>query len=280
MVINHIFATSAHSHDMVPTARSGEWSVSGTALFRPYSTSLALTALTLLSACASAPDTHSLSRGPRVTSDGHYRSSTLRPYTVAGRTYQPQIPDPGYQETGMASWYGPESGSGTTANGEPFDPDGLSAAHRTFPLPSIAEVTNLDNGKSIRVRINDRGPFTDNRVIDLSRGAAKVLGVYTTGTARVRVTWLGPADAAVATPVYAARQSSGDDSRYIVQLGAFSQKDNADRAQNGMDDAHIDKRGGIYVVYLGPYDGAAAAETHRQAAIDAGFHDAILKRYE
>jgi len=254
--------------------------VFGAAFFRPFSAVLIVAGLLLLSACASTPGAPSgVASGSRVTSDSHYKSSTMRPYNVRGRTYEPSVPNPGYQETGMASWYGPESGSGTTANGEPFDPDGISAAHRTFPLPSIAEVTNLDNGKTIRVRVNDRGPFSDNRVIDLSRGAAKALGVYTTGTARVRITWLGPADAIGTTPTYVARQSN-DDSRYIVQLGAFARKDNADHAQDSIDNAHIDQRGNVYVVYLGPYDGAAAAETHRQAAIDAGFRDAILKRYE
>ncbi len=217
--------------------------------------------------------------GPSVAGEAQYKSGTMKPYTVRGHTYRPEIPDKGYSETGLASWYGNESGT-RTANGEAFDADGLSAAHRTFPLPSIAEVTNLDNGKSIRVRINDRGPFND-RIIDLSRGAAKALGVYQTGTARVKITWLGPADASDTAPVYiapAAESPNGDGQSYIVQLGAFSQKDNALSAQAQIDGARIDDHGNLYIVYLGPYTGAANAETHRQQAIDAGFRDAILKR--
>ncbi|ESQ75262.1 SPOR domain-containing protein [Asticcacaulis sp. AC402] len=178
----------------------------------------------------------------------------------------------------MASWYGHESPNRHTADGEVFIADGISAAHKTFPLPSVAEVTNLDNGKTIRVRVNDRGPFSDGRIIDLSRGAAKALGVYTTGTAKVRVKFLGPAEPLPAQPVYA--RPSGDDQSFIVQLGAFSQESNAQRAQEKMDGARIDRRGEFYIVYLGPYTGADAAESHRQDSIDAGFTSAILKRAE
>lgn len=251
-------------------------------------TALALVSLIVLSGCATTPSYHGVpgkAPGSRVSPDSHYNSGTMKPYTVRGETYYPKVPDAGDEQTGIASWYGAESPNAHTADGELFVPDGISAAHKTFPLPSIAEVTNLDNGKTIRVRVNDRGPFTDNRILDLSRGAARALGV--TGMAKVRITWLGPADAASAAPVYvapapapapAAVADTGDDAHYIVQLGAFSQKDNAARVQDQIDDAHIDKRGSLYVVYLGPFRGAAAAETHRQDAIDAGFSDAVLKR--
>jgi rare lipoprotein A len=202
---------------------------------------------------------------------------------VHGKTYTPQIPEAGYSETGLASWYGYESPSVTTANGEMFDTDQMAAAHKTLPLPCIVEVTNLDNGKTVRVRVNDRGPFVDNRIIDLSRAAAKELGVYNTGTARVRVTFLGPAEPAVAGTPPPARpmpQPDGDTLNYIVQIGAFSQRDNAEAAQAKLDGAHLKQRGYLFIVYLGPYAGAGAAETHRQDAISAGFADAILRRDE
>ncbi len=221
--------------------------------------------------------------GPHVAGDPHYKSSTLRPYTVRGKTYTPQIPDAGYSETGLASWYGYESPSVTTANGEIFDTDQLAAAHKTLPLPCIVEVTNLDNGRSVRVRVNDRGPFVDDRIIDLSRAAAKELGVYNTGTARVRVTFLGPADPVApgaAVPVRPVSQPDGDSLSYIVQIGAFSQHDNAEAAQDRLDGAKMKQRGDLFIVYLGPYNGAGAAETHRQTAISAGFPDAILRRDE
>ncbi|MFT4075696.1 MAG: septal ring lytic transglycosylase RlpA family protein [Asticcacaulis sp.] len=229
-----------------------------------------------LAACATTHTDSGLT-GPKVAQNPQYNPGNFRPYTVRGKTYYPRVPEPGHTETGTASWYAGESPNTTTADGEYFVADGISAAHKTFPLPSIAEVTNLDNGRTIRVRVNDRGPFVEGRVMDLSRGAAKALGVYATGTARVKITWLGPADRMQTAPIYAAPASRpDDDQRYIVQLGAYSQKDNAERAQDRLADARINSRDNLYIVYTGPYTGAAAAETHRQAAIDAGFAGAIL----
>ncbi|MDG2003155.1 MAG: septal ring lytic transglycosylase RlpA family protein [Novosphingobium sp.] len=115
-----------------------------------------------------------------------------KPYKVRGVTYAPRT-NPRYDRLGYASWYGSESGS-TTANGERFRPHGISAAHTTLPLPTYAEVTSLDTGKTILVRINDRGPFATGRglIIDLSRGAADQLGVRRQGIAAVRVRVVQP----------------------------------------------------------------------------------------
>jgi rare lipoprotein A len=115
-----------------------------------------------------------------------------QPYQVAGIWYVPKE-QPNYDETGIASWYGDAFQMKATANGEVFDMNQFSAAHTTLPLPSIVEVTNLDNGKTLRVRVNDRGPFVDNRIIDLSRAAAQELGYDRKGLARVRVKYIGPA---------------------------------------------------------------------------------------
>lgn len=115
-----------------------------------------------------------------------------KPYKVAGRTYVPRH-DPSYDRTGIASWYGDDFHGRLTSNGEIFDMNHLSGAHPTLPLPSLVRVTNLENGRSIVLRINDRGPFKHNRIIDLSRAAAKRLGFYRKGTARVRVTYVGQA---------------------------------------------------------------------------------------
>ena len=109
-----------------------------------------------------------------------------KPYQVAGVTYHPYH-DSRFVEQGIASWYGAEFHGRHTANGEPFDMNEVTAAHKTLPLPSTVRVTNLDNGRSILVRVNDRGPFVNGRVIDLSRRAAQLLGVYGPGTAKVRV---------------------------------------------------------------------------------------------
>lgn len=115
------------------------------------------------------------------------------PYTVKGKKYYPMTVEEAqdYQEEGIASWYGYETlrqeGGHMTANGEAFNPKGLTAAHKHLPLPTNVRVTNLENGRSIIVRVNDRGPFAGRRIIDLSQGAARRLGFYSQGTARVRV---------------------------------------------------------------------------------------------
>ncbi len=110
-------------------------------------------------------------------------------YTVAGETYVPRH-QPDYVEEGKASWYGPGFHGGKTANGERFDEDELTAAHRTLPLPSIVRVTMLSTGKQVVVRVNDRGPFAHSRIIDLSRGAAEKIGLLRAGVAKVRVEYM------------------------------------------------------------------------------------------
>lgn len=108
------------------------------------------------------------------------------PYQIESTWYYPTV-DYGYDETGIASWYGRKFHGGRTANGEIFDMNALSAAHRTLPLPSVVRVTNLENGRSMVLRVNDRGPFSRGRIIDVSRRAAQLLGFHRNGTARVRV---------------------------------------------------------------------------------------------
>ena len=115
------------------------------------------------------------------------------PYQIDNVWYYPHE-QPDYDETGIASWYGPTFYGKYTANGELYDGGALTAAHRTLPMPVNVRVTNLENGKSSVVRVNDRGPYARGRIIDLSRHAAELLDVVQTGTARVRVTYLGRAD--------------------------------------------------------------------------------------
>jgi rare lipoprotein A len=115
------------------------------------------------------------------------------PYQIGNVWYYPRE-QPDYDETGIASWYGPDFYGKYTANGELYDGNALTAAHRTLPMPVNVRVTNLDNGKSIIVRVNDRGPYARGRIIDLSRRAAELLDVVQSGTARVRVTYLSRAD--------------------------------------------------------------------------------------
>jgi rare lipoprotein A len=153
----------------------------------------------LLANCSGGVDPrYGVSASPRVVDNGEpvpkgggvYRIGA--PYTVAGQTYYPED-NPRYQATGLASWYGEDFHGRMTANGEVFDLNGLSAAHPTLPLPSYVRVTNLSNGKSLIVRVNDRGPYHGNRIIDVSGKAAHLLGFHANGTAWVRVEYVGRA---------------------------------------------------------------------------------------
>ena len=128
--------------------------------------------------------------GPVPKGGGTYKLG--QPYSIAGRWYVPRE-DPRYERTGVGSWYGDEFHGRKTANGEIFDRNALTAAHPTLPLPSYAYVTNLDNGRTILVRINDRGPYANDRVIDLSHGSAHALGYSGRGLANVRVRYAGRA---------------------------------------------------------------------------------------
>lgn len=139
---------------------------------------MALTALALVAACSSRH------HGPAVATRGMYKIGA--PYTIDGVTY---VPTEEFQhvETGVASWYGPGFHGKYTANGEVYDQSDRTAAHRTLQMPSVLRVTNLENGQSTVVRVNDRGPFARSRVLDVSRAAAEELGMTRNGTARVRI---------------------------------------------------------------------------------------------
>ena len=147
-----------------------------------------------------APLSWPLTRQEIETIDGLPPKEAIRqgkvkksPYVVRGKRYVPMSVEQAgkYRETGIASWYGYETyrqkDGHMTANGEAFDPNGLNAAHKYLPLPTFVKVTNLENRRSIILRVNDRGPFVEGRIIDLSAGAARKLGFYDKGTARVRV---------------------------------------------------------------------------------------------
>lgn len=133
--------------------------------------------------------------GGEKAQTGHYKIGT--PYQVAGIWYYP-AENYSYDETGIASWYGAEFHGRATANGEPYDMNALTAAHKTLPMPSFVRVTNLENGRSLVVRVNDRGPFVNGRIIDLSRRSAQLLGMQDKGTAKVRVQILADQSRAIA----------------------------------------------------------------------------------
>ncbi|MDE2161905.1 MAG: septal ring lytic transglycosylase RlpA family protein [Alphaproteobacteria bacterium] len=143
----------------------------------------------LAAGCSSTPDEGNSVRVP--PNAGVYKIGN--PYQIGGTWYYPRE-QPDYDETGIASWYGPGFYGHPTADGEIFDANALTAAHRTLPLPVNVRVTDLENGRSLILRVNDRGPFAKSRIIDVSERAAKLLGFYEAGTARVRVTYLARAD--------------------------------------------------------------------------------------
>ncbi len=153
----------------------------------------------VLAACASQPKRPVATAGKPAVAAGGVKIG--KPYQVFGRTYVP-ADHRDYDERGIASWYGPTFHAKPTATGEIYNQDDVTAAHKTLPMPSWVEVTNLDNGRQLVVRVNDRGPFVDGRIIDLSRRSAQLLGVDGPGLARVRVKRVFPeGDWARANPV-------------------------------------------------------------------------------
>lgn len=184
-----------------------------------------------------------------------------KPYKIKGTKYYPKE-DYNYSEVGIASWYGSDFHNKKTANGEKYDMNTLTAAHRTLPLPSIVRVTNLENGRSLVLRVNDRGPYAKNRIIDISKRGAQLLGYQAQGTAKVRVDLLAEESKALKAAMLGEKvedikiptnknqqipavansktlvlydasktdkitNSRGADNHYFVQAGAFSQKNSA-----------------------------------------------------
>lgn len=228
-----------------------------------------------------------------------------KPYRIKGKLYTPKE-DPNYSETGVASWYGPKFHNRKTANGEIFDRYGMTAAHRTLPLPSVVKVTNLQNGKSIKVRVNDRGPFAHNRIIDLSERAAGKLGFKEAGVAKVKVEFDRVETAALfhdgvsdklfrskpkqrvarhhTSPEHTtleARTQQFDD--HFIQTGAYSSRDSANNIANGLGEignVRVEEtsfKGNIlYRVKVGPYKSSSEAGKALEKVAYMGFNDAIL----
>ena len=155
--------------------------------------------------------------------------ASQRPYTVMGKTYEPLKSHVGFSQQGIASWYGRDFHGKKTSNGEIYDMHALTAAHKTLPLGVYVKVENRDNGKEIVVRVNDRGPFVKNRIIDLSYAAAKKLGYDNVGTARVRIEALGyKATDAAGGETYTAPENY-ETGNFAIQVGSFKDPSNAER---------------------------------------------------
>lgn len=203
-----------------------------------------------------------------------------RPYVALGNSYTPQTERRPYQEEGKASWYGRRFQGKKTASGEPYDMYAMTAAHPTLPIPSYARVTSVGSGKSVVVRINDRGPFHSSRIIDLSYTAAYKLGLLGSGSGMVRVESIDPDG-------YDIQGAAIDDGVYL-QVGAFAQADNAykllERLQRTLElDAartRVVLLGSLHRVQIGPYASAADAQADRDRVRERLDLNAVLVRHE
>ncbi len=190
------------------------------------------------------------------------------PYSVLGKTYTVLPSSKDYHERGIASWYGSKFHGRRTSSGEVYDMHLATAAHRSLPLPTYVEVTNLDNGRKMIVKVNDRGPFHAGRIIDLSYAAAIRLGVDKTGTARVDVR---------AIDVNISRQSSVKvaDGTFL-QVGAFSNRETAEELAGKMMTAQlkpvsVQKSRGLYKVWIGPYADETELEASVRRVVELGY---------
>ncbi|MHB1093746.1 septal ring lytic transglycosylase RlpA family protein [Thiobacillus sp.] len=201
-----------------------------------------------------------------------------RTYVALGTTYTPQTTRQPYSEEGLASWYGRRFNGRKTSSGEPYDMYAMTAAHPTLPIPSYARVTSLATGKSVVVRINDRGPFHSKRIIDLSYTAAYKLGYLGHGSTRVRVESIDP-------DTYNTQDKALRDEIYL-QVGAFSRADNArkllDRLKRQLDidasQARMVFEGNLHRVQIGPYASDDAAQSDRARVRERLDLNAVLVR--
>ncbi len=250
--------------------------------------------------------------GTHAGASPHYKVGA--PYRISGRTYRPRV-DRGYNEVGLASWYGAAFQGKPTANGERFDRNLLTAAHKTLPMPTLVEVQNLENDRRIVVRVNDRGPFVDDRIIDLSEAAARRLGFREKGLARVRVSYVReaalpppgrnelaraqtppqpprPADAPSPSPVEAAavaRAAQNDAPAAApletwIDVGAYGSFADVDRAHGALlkvlgdaaDLAILPSGDEAFVLRLGPFPDRQSASAALSMVRGAGHRDAAI----
>ncbi len=208
------------------------------------------------------------------------------PYTVNGKTYYPVRTSHGYRERGVASWYGRMFHGRRTSSGQRYDMYAMTAAHRTLPLPSYVRVRNLRNGKQVVLKVNDRGPFLHNRVIDLSYAAAYRLGIVATGTGLVEVVAVDPdtmlAKKNIGVPVVSAIAHSPS---IYIQVGAFSERDNAERLRRQLNGhtydpvitQHVRVNGGdIHRVRVGPIATVDEADKMVQRMMWQGYDPTLI----
>ncbi len=261
----------------------------------------ALAAALLLGACAETSLVGHVVKSVLDEDSGQGQYKVGKPYQVQGVWYYPEA-NPDYRAEGVASWYGPGFDGLRTANGEVYDQNALTAAHKTLPMPTYVRVTNLENGRALVLRVNDRGPFVDGRLIDVSRRAAQLLGFHGKGTANVRVEAVpAPDDAApdgtvVAAPaapvevetlaaVAPAPVPAGDGgiAHIFVQAGAFGDEVRARDVQDRLASVGVAAVSAVpvngvplYRVRLGPYVSREEANVVLDRVWGLGLTDARL----
>lgn len=209
-----------------------------------------------------------------------------KPYRVAGKWYQPVSHANGFQQRGIASWYGKKFHGRKTSNGETYDMYAMTAAHKTLPLGTYVHVKNLDNGTEVTVRINDRGPFVQGRIIDLSYTAAKKIDIATSGTAPVVIVALEPNNRQTAKSKEKPEHKPVDyyKGNFTFQIGAFSDKQNALRLKENLDqtykNAHVSEYDNgletLYRVRVGKTSSLEQAVEYEKALIQHGFKDVFI----
>lgn len=209
-----------------------------------------------------------------------------RPYKVLGKWYQPLPHARGFGQCGIASWYGEKFHGRKTSNGETYDMYGISAAHKTLPLGTYVWVRNLKNNRELKVRINDRGPFVKDRIIDLSYGAAKKLGIVESGTAPVEIMALGVETDTDGTEnsVHEYASLDYDKGNFTFQVGAFKVRENAEKFKQELgqkyQNAHIvvfdSGEETFYRVRVGGNDSLKEAEAYEKILLRDGFKDVFI----
>lgn len=221
-----------------------------------------------IAGCAGEPRRSAPESGAGPRDEPRARSGNPPFYEVNGRRYVVLDSAVGYVEQGIASWYGPDFHGGRTATGETYDMHAMTGAHPTLPLPAWVRVTNLQNGRSVVVRLNDRGPFARNRIIDLSRAAAQELDMIRDGTAMVEVRSLAGGAAPAAAP------PAPVGGPFEAQAGAFADEDNARRLARRLEDAGI---AGVTVTAV-ELDGRRLWRVRAGPVPDVAAFDALVER--
>ena len=250
----------------------------------------------LLSACSSGPSSRysmrhdaaplraptTLEMQDAIVTETTKSASASRPYTVLGKSYSPMLDETGYSEEGIASWYGRRYHGNQTASGEIYDMYAMTAAHPTLPLPSYIRVTNVQNGKTVVVRVNDRGPFLAERIVDLSYTAAHKLDIIAHGSGMVEVESIIPGrysdtiqmpiqQAPINEPPIQTPTAAADIETIYLQLGAFGTENNANNFLSHMqselpwlvNNLGIAEENGLFKIKAGPFSNPTLA---RQAA--------------